>query len=338
MKETIKTHLSKTYFITGGAGFVGTHLTRLLLEGGHSVISMDNFENSDYTNVSEFINHKRFRFVRGSIVTDTDLLEYSITDSDIVIHLAASVGVQNATNKPSEMLKSNILGMMNVIDICNRKQKRLLVSSSSEVYGWSPKVPFDEYSEFVIPNPQRSRFSYALSKIVEEYYAYGYFANNNLPCTIFRLFNSTGVGQNNNHNLVIPSLVNSALTGKDIIVYGDGTQTRCFCDVTESVQAIYQLSLNDDTIGEIINIGTDKATSILLLAEMIKEESGSKSEIKLVPYKEAFSDGFLDMMERIPNLDKVKKYTNWEASISINEIIKNVVQYEKSKREIRDIC
>ena len=328
-------HSSRVYLITGGAGFVGCHLTRLLLKEGHSVVSLDNFENSSMDNVKEFLRQDKYWFYRKDIVGDKVFLDKQIRRADIIIHLAASVGVANATDNPSGMLRANILGMMNVIDLCAINGKRLLVSSSSEVYGWSPKSPFEEEAELVVPNPKFTRFSYALSKLVEEYYTVGFMKSHGLPVTIIRLFNSTGVGQNSRHNLVLPRMVFQALQGLPITVYGTGKQTRCFCDVKESVVAIYLLSLSDKAIGEVVNIGTDEPTEIMELARMIKVLSRSPSEIVNVPYKEAFGTGFLDMEQRVPDLTKIYGMIKWRAEKPVEHIVSEVIAYEKTRRRIQ---
>ena len=333
MMENSNLCSGRVFCITGGSGFIGRNLARYLLNIGHKVVALDNFENSTRKDIDEFLDHKNYNFIFCDITKDLEKLKDAIAFSDCVIHLAASVGVQNATNNPASMLHSNLIGSLNVLNICAKFRKLVLVSSSSEVYGWSPKKPFREHCELVVPQPSNTRFSYALSKIVEEFYGIGLIKESNLPFIAFRLFNSIGPGQNNNHGLVVPNLIDQALKGEPLTVYGDGNQTRCFCDVMETVDAIYRLTLCPEFIGQTYNIGNNKPTKIFELARMIKDISGANSKLVLQPYDLIFSDGFTDMHERIPDITKIKEAIEWEPVIELLDILTRIIDYERSVRQ-----
>lgn len=325
------------YLITGGAGFIGKHLTELLIKWGHEVTAIDNFENSTYDDINKFTIHSNYRFIEHDITRETYILNNLVMFSDVVIHLAATVGVANAVNNPGNMMQSNLKGMINVLDAVYSHKKKLMIASSSEVYGWSPKTPFKETDELVIPDPNHSRFNYALSKIVEEYYAFALHKKNYFPLIIFRIFNSTGEGQNNNHNLVLPNFINQALSGDPITVYGTGFQTRCFCYVKETCEAIYKLSLINLYKGKIFNIGSDVPVSMLDLAFLVQEKSKTNSSVEVVPYDFVFKDGFSDMQQRIPDLYEIKKAIGWKAKTSIDEIVEKFIDYELAKRQSKNL-
>jgi UDP-glucose 4-epimerase len=317
--------MAKSYLITGGAGFIASHLTEALLERGDHVIALDNLSTGRLRNVDEVGSHPHFRFVQGSVL-DELMVDELVHQADVVIHLAAAVGVRLIVEHPLRSFTTNIRGSEIIVEAAHRYRRRLVMASTSEVYGKNPDVPLSETSDTVIGPPTIARWAYATAKAVDEILAYTYHRERGLESTVIRFFNTVGPRQSPAYGMVVPRLVRQAVLGQPLTVHGDGTQTRCFCHVTDVVDALLRLLGTPKSIGEVFNVGSIDEVSILGLAGRIIERSESQSEVELVPYAEAFPmPGFEDLPRRVPDTAKLRALTGWQPTRSLDDIIDETI-------------
>lgn len=318
------------YLVTGGAGFIGSHLCERLLREGHLVLAVDNLSTGSYRNIAHLKSNPNFSLFVGDI-RDKELLEPLIQQSEMIFHLAAAVGVRLIIERPVETLESNILGTHTVLSLAAKYNRKVLLTSTSEVYGKSNESAFAEDHDSVLGPSIRKRWSYACSKLADEFLALAFHEEKGLPVIIVRLFNTVGPRQTGRYGMVIPTLVRQALLGEPLTVYGTGKQTRCFVHVNDVVDALLKLSQNDNALGQVINLGSDEEISINELARLVKEITGSPSEILYIPYDKAYQPGFEDMDRRRPDIGKAKCLISFEPSKGIREIIQDVAEDIKLK-------
>jgi UDP-glucose 4-epimerase len=309
--------------VTGGAGFIGSHLCERLTNAGHDVIALDNFSTGTRENLSKIKNTQNFHLVQGSIL-DVEILSKLSQNVDYIFHLAAAVGVFNIVNKPLESLLTNIRGTENVLEIANSMRVPVFLSSSSEVYGKNISDSLGENDNRILGSPTKLRWSYSEAKAVDESLAYAYFVENKLETRIVRFFNTVGPRQLGAYGMVVPRFVRSALANEPLTIYGDGTQTRCFAHVYDVIDAVIATAFSESTIGKVINIGNDFEISINGLANLIIAETGSTSKIVYVPYGVAYGDGFEDMERRVPNLTLINQLVGWKPQRNLNTIIRDI--------------
>lgn len=318
--------------ITGGAGFIGSHLAEALLKIGHHVTIIDNLSTGRFENIAHLIDRPQFRFAIDTI-TNEIVLDRLASECDVIFHLAAAVGVQLIVERPVHTIETNVRGTEAVLRAAQRYRAKVFLASSSEVYGKGNRVPFNEMDDVVLGPTIRSRWSYAASKLVDEFLSLAYFREKNLPVIIFRLFNTVGPRQTGRYGMVIPRFVGQAIKGDPLTIYGDGLQTRCFLHVRDAVEAIISLERTPDAIGKVFNIGSTEEVSILDLAKNILAMVGGSdqlldqndSRLKFIPYDEAYSEGFEDMRRRVPDISKISRYTNWEQKYSLQDILRDVI-------------
>ena len=315
--------------ITGGSGFVGSHLTEKLLEDGHSVVVLDNLTTGHFKNLEKVSTNPNFQFVNGSVL-DAKKLEELIADTDYIFHLAAAVGVFNIVKQPLDSLLVNIRGTENILELANKYKIPVLITSSSEVYGKNTKDSLSETDDRIIGSPTILRWSYSEAKAIDESLAMAYHVEHKLPIRIVRFFNTVGPKQLGNYGMVVPRFISMAIKNEPITIYGDGKQTRCFGHIYDVIEGLILVAFNDETIGQVINIGNNKEISILDLAKLIIEKTNSKSEIKFVDYKDAYGDGFEDMERRVPNINLIKELTGWQPKRELNQIIEDVVEFQRN--------
>jgi UDP-glucose 4-epimerase len=318
--------------VTGGAGFIGSHLVeRLLLERGAEVTVLDDLSTGRRENLAEVDGHPRLTFVEGSVL-DEALVQRLVDGTDAVYHLAAAVGVDWVLRHPLSSLETNIRGTENLLRACAGQRRRLLVASTSEVYGKNDRDALTEDDDRVLGSARLARWFYAAAKSIDESFALAYWHERQLPVTVVRFFNTVGPRQTGAYGMVVPRLVDQALHNQPLTVYGDGQQTRCFTNVRDTLQAVLALMETPAAMGEIFNIGQPKEIRILDLARLILELTGSRSEIKLVPYAEAYGEraaGFEDMRRRVPDASKLERYTGFRPSIGLEETLREVIEYQK---------
>ncbi len=315
--------------ITGGAGFIGSHLAERLLGEGHQVHIIDNLSTGSLDNIESFKDHSNFRYTIGTIL-NRQLLEKLMQGIDQVYHLAAAVGVKYIIENPLLSLKTNIVGTDNVLELANKHKAKLLITSTSEIYGKSDKVPFSEADDRLLGSTHISRWGYSCSKAIDEFMALAYFREKKLPVVIVRCFNTVGPRQTGQYGMVLPKFIKAALLDQPIVVYGSGKQTRCFADVSDVVDAFIKLMNNPSCVGEIFNVGTTESISIEELAQKVKQMCASKSRIEYMSYADAFEEGFEDMMNRMPSLDKIHEFIGFEPKMKLDEIIKNMIEYHEN--------
>ena len=309
--------------VTGGAGFIGSHLTEKLLALGHAVTVLDNFSTGISSNLELSKKSLNLQVVDGSVL-DNAALEPLIEKSDYVFHLAAAVGVFNIVNNPLASLLTNIRGTENVLELAHASNTPVLITSSSEVYGKNISDSLKESDDRILGSPTILRWSYSEAKAIDESLAYAYFVEKQLQTRIVRFFNTVGPRQLGSYGMVVPRFINSALANEPITVYGDGSQTRCFAHVYDVIDAVIAIAFANNTIGKVINIGNDFEISINELAKKIVTETGSKSEIVYVPYEEAYGDGFEDMERRVPNIELISKLVGWKPQRDLSTIISDI--------------
>lgn len=310
------------FLITGGAGFIGSHLCDALIRYGNQVTILDNFSTGSRKNINHLIG--KVHLIEGDI-RDVKLVDSLIQDSDLVVHMAAALGVNNILTKPIESISTNYFGSQIVLNASSKFSKRIIIASTSEIYGKNPLQPLTEESDRILGNPQKIRWTYSDAKALEEATAHYLFTSQNLNVTTLRFFNTVGPRQTGQYGMVIPRFVGAALSNKPLEVYGDGTQTRVFCHVLDAVNAVMKIIEHKNTIGEVFNVGGQGELSILSLAKLVKEKTYSNSEINFVPYAKAYSHGFEEMPRRIPDISKIQSFTKWKPKRDINEIILDVV-------------
>lgn len=326
---------SKTYLITGGAGFIGSHLAEALLAKGHRVLVIDNLSTGSTDNIRHLLPHPNFHFAYASI-TDEIVLDRLTSESDVVFHLAAAVGVRLVVEKPVHTIETNIMGTEVVLKTALRYRVKVLITSTSEVYGKGSKVPFAEEDDVVLGPTCRSRWSYAASKMVDEFLALAYYQEKALPVVIARLFNTVGPRQTGQYGMVIPRLVQQAIKGEPLTVYGDGQQSRCFLHVQDAVQALMALAECPEAVGEVFNVGSTQECSILLLAQQISQlivqemgqplsDKQAEDWIKFIPYGQAYAPGFEDMQQRLPDISKIHQYVGWKPTKTLDKILTDVI-------------
>jgi UDP-glucose 4-epimerase len=311
--------------MTGGAGFIGSHLTDRLLTDGHLVKVLDDSSTGRSENINQHKMNSNFEFVDGSVL-DQKLLESTVKDVDYIFHLAAAVGVFNIVNHPLASLVTNIRGTENIFEAALEKNTPVFLSSSSEVYGKNTSDSLKESDDRILGSPTTLRWSYSEAKAIDETLAFAYWTEKKLPTRIVRFFNTVGPRQVGAYGMVIPRFVSMALKNEPITIYGNGEQTRCFGHVYDVIDAVVSVAFSDKTIGKVINIGNNFEISMNDLAKKIIEETGSKSEIKYIPYSEAYGDGFEDMERRVPNIDLIKSLTGWQPKRDLTQIIKDVAE------------
>ena len=311
--------------ITGGAGFIGSHLTDRLLADGHHVKVLDDSSTGRPENINQYKSDSNFEYVNGSVL-DQRLLESTVKDVDYIFHLAAAVGVFNIVNHPLASLVTNIRGTENILEAALAKNTPVFLSSSSEVYGKNASDSLKESDDRILGSPTTLRWSYSEAKAIDETLAFAYWTEKKLPTRIVRFFNTVGPRQVGAYGMVIPRFVSMALKNEPITIYGNGEQTRCFGHVYDVIDAVISVAFSDKTIGKVINIGNNFEISMNDLAKKIIEETGSKSEIKYIPYSEAYGDGFEDMERRVPNIDLIKSLTGWQPKRDLTQIIKDVAE------------
>ena len=312
------------YLITGGAGFIGSHLTEALVNRGDQVVILDNFFTSSMDNLKQV--KEKINLVEGNIL-DQRLVAKLVSESDYIVHLAAVLGVFNIVNKSLESLKTNLQGSEIVLEAADKFKKPVLIASTSEVYGKNDKVPLNEEDDRIIGHPLKSRWSYSEAKAVDESLAYFYYLENSLPIRIVRFFNTVGPRQVGNYGMVVPRFISAALKNQPLQVYGDGDQIRCFCHVDDAVRALLLVMDSDKAVGNVFNIGNNQQISIIELAKKIIEITGSKSEIVKLPYSEAYPEGFEDMQRRVPDISKIKNALGWTPQIGLDQIIKDIAAF-----------
>jgi UDP-glucose 4-epimerase len=314
------------FLITGGSGFIGSHLVDALMSANHSVVVLDNVSTGSLRNLDSQSGTEGFSFINGSVL-DQRLLESTVKDVDYIFHLAAAVGVFNIVNYPLSSLVTNIRGTENVLEAALTKNTPVFLSSSSEVYGKNSSDSLKESDDRILGSPTMLRWSYSEAKAIDETLAFAYWTEKKLPTRIVRFFNTVGPRQVGAYGMVIPRFVSMALKNEPITIYGNGEQTRCFGHVYDVIDAVISVAFSDKTIGKVINIGNNFEISMNDLAKKIIEETGSKSEIKYIPYSEAYGDGFEDMERRVPNIDLIKSLTGWQPKRDLTQIIKDVAEY-----------
>jgi UDP-glucose 4-epimerase len=311
--------------ITGGAGFIGSHLAEALLNSGQHVRVLDDLSTGRLENIAHLKNDERFR-CHVDVVQNEKLLTELIGECDVIYHLAASVGVKLIVEQPSRTIRNNVENTGLVLKLAAEKKKLVVLTSTSEVYGKAANFPFDEEQDILLGCPQRSRWSYACSKALDEFLALAYFKEKNLPVIIARLFNTVGPRQTEAYGMVIPAFVKQALAGEPITVYGSGRQSRCFAHVRDVVKVLIALAGTPAAVGQIINVGSDREISIEDLAKRVKEVTRSSSAIVKIPYDEAYEAGFEDMQRRIPSLERLVRLTGLRPGGDLTEIIQDVVR------------
>ena len=316
--------------ITGGAGFIGSHLADAYVERGDEVFVIDDLSTGTIENIQHLKGNPRFHYTIESVHNQPVTAEL-VDQCDVVVHLAAAVGVKLIVESPVRTIETNVRGTEVVLALANKKKKRVLVASTSEVYGLSTDVPFREDGNLVMGATTKGRWSYACSKAIDEFLALAYWREKKLPTTIVRLFNTVGPRQTGRYGMVIPTFVKQALAGRPITVYGDGAQTRCFGYVGDVVGALVKLLDHDEAIGQVFNIGSDEEVSILELAERIKELTKSQSEIVFVPYDEAYEEGFEDMPRRVPDTSKVRELVGFRPQVKLDGILQSVIAYQSGR-------
>ena len=318
----------KKFLITGGSGFIGSHLADLLLEQGHHITAIDDLSTGRMDNIAHLTDHPNFHFVRANM-TDEVVLDRLASQVDIMIHLAAAVGVKLIVEQPVRTIETNIMGTEVVLKTAVRYGCRVLIASTSEVYGKGSRIPFNEEDDVLLGPTSKSRWAYAASKMVDEFLGLAYQQQYGLDVVLFRLFNTVGPRQTGRYGMVIPRFVRQALANEPITVYGDGQQQRCFCDARDAVRAIAALAFHKDAPGKVYNIGGELEISMTQLAQRIKELTASESAIEYVPYSEAYAPGFEDMQRRVPDTTRLKNLIKWSPALSLDEILGAVIDYQK---------
>jgi UDP-glucose 4-epimerase len=315
--------------ITGGAGFIGSHLADLLLENGHQVFVIDNLSTGSMSNIKHICSNPNFHFARTSIMNEA-VIDRIMSQCDVVVHLAAAVGVKLIIDHPVNTIETNVMGSEVVLRTALRYGCRVLISSTSEVYGKGFSFPFHESDDVLLGPTDKSRWAYAASKMIDEFLGLAYYQEYGLPVVPFRLFNTIGPRQIGQYGMVIPRLMSQALMGDPLTVYGDGNQSRCFCDVHDVIRAIVGLMYHPDAPGKLFNIGSSDEISIFNLARKIKDVTNSESEIVLIPYTEAYPGGFEDMERRNPDTTRIRALLGWEPEIPFHVTLVRVCDWIKN--------
>jgi UDP-glucose 4-epimerase len=316
--------------ITGGAGFIGSHLAERLLARGDEVHLLDDLSTGSIENIALIKNHPNLVYHIDTI-RNYRLTAELVDTCDIIYHLAAAVGVKLIVESPVSTIETNIRGTDIVLSLAAKKRKRVLITSTSEVYGKRNKVPFSEDDDLVMGPTNKGRWSYACSKAIDEFLAIAYWKEKRVPTVIVRLFNTVGPRQTGRYGMVIPNFVQQALTGQDITVYGDGTQTRCFTHVSDVLDALIAIAEHPQAVGEVYNIGGDHEISMLELAEKVKHLTESASNIVFVPYEQAYEAGFEDMMRRVPDIAKIRALIGYSPKVRLDEMLASIIEYHRVK-------
>ncbi len=313
-----------SYLITGGAGFIGSHLTDALLARGDHVVALDNLSTGRLSNLDAAGRSENFRFVQGSVLDELAVDELA-HQCDVIVHLAAAVGVNLIVEQPLKSLTTNIRGSEVVIEAAHRYRRKILVASTSEIYGKNASDALSEDSDRILGSPTVARWAYSIAKSVDEVLAFAYHKERDLPSIVVRLFNTVGPRQSPAYGMVIPRLIHQALANEPVTVYGDGTQTRCFGHVSDIIEGIIRLLDHPSAIGDVFNVGAQGEISIAELAAMIIAMTGSQSEVQFIPYEEAYEAGFEDMTRRVPDTSKLKALTGWTPTRSLEHILNDTI-------------
>jgi UDP-glucose 4-epimerase len=314
--------------ITGGAGFIGSHLAEAYLDRGDQVSIIDDLSTGSIDNIQHLKKNPAFDYTIDS-VRNYPVLAELVDRADVVVHLAAAVGVQLIVESPVRTIETNVRGTEIVLEVANKKKKTVLVASTSEVYGLSDRVPFREDGNLVLGATTKGRWSYACSKAIDEFLALAYWREKRLPAIVVRLFNTVGPRQTGQYGMVLPRFVKQAIAGRTITVFGDGSQTRCFCHVSDVVGALVKLIDTPASVGQVFNIGSTEEVSILQLAETVKRLASSSSEISFVPYNEAYEEGFEDMPRRVPDTTKIDTLVGFKPRYVLDDIVRSVIEYQR---------
>ena len=317
--------------ITGGAGFVGSHLAELLLKQGNEVWAVDDLSTGSIDNLDHLKGNPRFHYQVETIL-DVPKLAELVDRVDVIFHMAAAVGVRLIVESPVRTIETNIRGTEHVLDLAAKKKKLVIVPSTSEVYGKSNKVPFSEDDDLVLGPTIKGRWSYACSKAIDEFLALAYWKEKKLPVIVVRLFNTVGPRQTGCYGMVLPNFVRQALSGQPLTVYGTGKQTRCFGYVGDVVGALAKLMRTPEAIGQVFNVGSNEEVTIKELAQRVIKLTGSKSKIQYIPYDQAYEEGFEDMLRRVPSLVKIKKFIGYTPTTKLDQIIQSVVDFERARQ------
>jgi UDP-glucose 4-epimerase len=317
--------------ITGGAGFIGSHLSDAYLQRGDEVFVIDDLSTGSIDNIKHLKDHPRFHYTIDNVGTLQATAEL-VDQCDVIFHLAAAVGVKLIVESPVRTIETNVHGTEVVLSLANKKKKKVLIASTSEVYGLSAEVPFREDGNLVMGATTKGRWSYACSKAIDEFLALAYWREKKLPTVVVRLFNTVGPRQTGQYGMVIPTFVKQALADRPITVYGSGKQTRCFCYVGDVIGALMKLMDDDQAVGEVFNVGSNQEITIMDLARKVKELTNSQSEIVLVPYDEAYEEGFEDMPRRVPDISKVNKQVGFQPKLDLEGILKSVIEFHTGKQ------
>jgi UDP-glucose 4-epimerase len=321
--ESAGTSQQLTWLVTGAAGFIGSHLCDALIARGDIILGLDNLTTGQLENVQHLLDHPRFHFARAD-VADRIVMDRLASQASIIVHLAAAVGVELVVERPAYTIETNVMGTEAVLRSALRYGTRVLLASTSEVYGKGIRIPFSEDDDILLGPTSKSRWGYAASKMVDEFLGMAYYHEHGLEVVPFRLFNTTGPRQSSRYGMVVPRFVGQALRNEPITIFGDGNQQRCFCDVQDVVRGIIALSLHPGAPGRTYNVGSTEEISILQLAERVREQVGSSSEIVKIPYDQAYAPGFEDMQRRVPNISRIADLVGWTPEIPLSSTLERI--------------